>query len=124
LAYSKLLVLTEVLQLPRLHREISEISEQMFAKPIESEEFEGEPYLKWASPARRFRETLQSIFLTEDAQSVTKDLETIVRSALYVITDANIYGAGPPPTVRAPTKDRRRREITYPQETVTFGGFR
>lgn len=96
LAYSKLLVICEVLQLPMLRAEVAEIVK--IAKTDISaivQDPDGEPHLKWAGPARRFHQTLQSIFLTETSQTVTKDLEAIIRGSLYAIVDPAIYGAPP-----------------------------
>jgi hypothetical protein len=96
LAYTKLSALCELLQLPKLHAEIAATLKA--AKPNFGEEDtdpDGESHLKWAAPARRYHRTLQSIFLTESSQTVTKDLEAIVRGSLYVITDATVYGKAP-----------------------------
>lgn len=100
LAYSKLLVLTEVLKLPLLHAEISATAKSIGTDWTAGERGpDGEIYLQWSAPARRFHRALSSIFLTEPSQTVTKDLEAIIRDSLYTITDARIYGT--PPTNEA-----------------------
>jgi hypothetical protein len=96
LAYSKLLVLCEALQLPMLRAEIAETIKTAKADLTASvRDPDGEFHLKWGGPARRFHQTLQSIFLTETSQTVTKDLEAIIRDSLYVIVDPEIYGTAP-----------------------------
>jgi hypothetical protein len=96
LAYSKLMVLCEVLQLPMLHAEIVNTLKSASGALCDSKDDpDGEPHLKWAGPARRFHQTLQAIFLTESSQTVTKDLEAIVRDSLYTIVDTRIYGSTP-----------------------------
>src|ERR1700744_3685672 len=96
LAYSKLLALCEILQLPQFRADIAATLELVRKNPGEDEDDpDGESHLKWAGPARRYQETLQSILLTEGSQTVTKDLEAIIRDSLYVITDPLIYGAPP-----------------------------
>lgn len=96
LAYAKLLVLSEVLQLPRLHAEIADTL-KMAKGDLSAGDRDpaGELNLKWSGPASRYHLTLQSIFLTESSQTVTKDLETIIRGSLYVITNPKIYGFPP-----------------------------
>jgi hypothetical protein len=96
LAFSKLLVLCEVLHLPQLYAQIAQTLKQVEVNPSASDvDPDGEPHLKWGGPARRYNQTLQSIFLTESSQTVTKDLEAIIRDSLYVITDETIYGSSP-----------------------------
>ena len=96
LAFSKLLVLCEVLHLPKLYDDIAQtlkLAEADWSASVKDPE--GDLHLKWGGPARRYHQTLQSIFLTESSQTVTKDLEAIVRDSLYVITDKRIYGSAP-----------------------------
>jgi hypothetical protein len=96
LAYSKLLALCEILQLPHFRADIAATLELVKENPGEDEDDpDGESHLKWAAPARRYQETLQSILLTDGSQTVTKDLEAIIRDSLYVITDPLIYQVPP-----------------------------
>lgn len=96
LAYTKLQVLAEALRLPLLYAEIVGTFREARKELSASEPSpDGEPYLTWAFPARRFHTALQSIYLTESSQAVTKDLETLIRDSLYSITDPKIYGAPP-----------------------------
>jgi hypothetical protein len=96
LAYSKLLILCEVLQLPMLHAEIIDTLKSARVDLTEGDDDpDGESHLKWAGPARRFHQSLQAIFLTESSQTVTKDLEAIIRDSLYTIADPRIYGSTP-----------------------------
>src|SRR5258708_30991021 len=88
LAYSKLLALCEMLQLPQFRADVAATLELVAKNPGEGDDDpDGESHLKWAGPARRYQETLQTILLTESSQTVTKDLEAIIRDSLYVITD-------------------------------------
>jgi len=96
LAYSKLLVLAELLKLPQLRADIYAAQNEAASDwTASARDPDGEPHLKSAFAARRFHRTLQSVYLTETSQTVTKDLEAIVRDSLYAITDERIYGQRP-----------------------------
>lgn len=96
LAYAQLIVLAEVLALPGLRRELVRAQEEAIKDPLAVERTpDGDPYAKWLGPARRARAVVQSTFLTEPSQTVTKDLETILREATYSITDPAVFGTTP-----------------------------
>jgi REase_DpnII-MboI len=97
LAYLQLSVLAEALELPFLHREITSTLrkgeraglQKTLATP------DNEPYLTWGEPARRFQRAIQAVFATELKQTITKDLEAILRGTAYSITDREAFGTLP-----------------------------
>jgi hypothetical protein len=97
LAYGQLLTLAEALQLPLLRADIVRDLESANAEgllTIERDPDSGE-HAKWAAPARRYVQIIQSTFAAEPARTVTKDLESILRAATYSITDSQVFGAPP-----------------------------
>jgi hypothetical protein len=97
LAYTQLITLCENLGLPLLREEVATTLRDALADGLLStmEMPSGDPYLKWSGPCRRFRIALHTVFLTESSQTVTKDLETILRGCTYSITDARAFGSAP-----------------------------
>lgn len=97
LAYSQLLILAEALELPLLRRNVATDLKAAKGEGLDKSGItpDGDPYLKWAIPARRYVRAVQSIFAAEPSRTVTKDLESILRSATYSITDRRIFGAPP-----------------------------
>jgi len=96
LAYIELLVLTESLSLPSLRSDIASLysEAQKDIGAMEPDSY-GEYYSKWAPPARRFMRAIQNTLAIEPAQTVTKDLESILRAATYSITDSTVFPAAP-----------------------------
>jgi len=98
LAYVQLMVLSETLDLPLLREEIAAtLRKARQGNGLASTDStpDGDPYLKWGGPARQFRMALMTVYMTESAQTITKDLEGILRGATYAITDRDAFGDPP-----------------------------
>jgi hypothetical protein len=98
IAYAQLLTLAESQQLPQLRRDILKDLAGARAEGLltaESDPLDGEPYLKWASPVRRYVEVLQSIYVSEPSRTVTKDVESILRAATYSLSDRWLFDSPP-----------------------------
>jgi hypothetical protein len=97
LAYTRLIVLAEALDLPLLRQELSAAFDTASKSGLLEAEVdpEGDSYLKHLSLARRISLALHSAFLTESSQTVTKDLDAILRATTYAITDVNAFGSPP-----------------------------
>lgn len=97
LAFAQLLTLAEALQLPLLRSDIAQDLESAKGEGLSSVDCDptGEPHLKWAAPVRRHVRTIQSIFAGEPSRTITKDLESILRAAIYSITDRRVFGTPP-----------------------------
>src|SRR4051812_18297449 len=98
IAYAQLLTLAEAQELPRLRADIVHDLEAARAEGLLTAEGspEGEPYLKWAGPARRYVAALQSTYVNEPSRTVTKDVESILRAAMYPLSDPDLFNAPPP----------------------------
>lgn len=97
LAYTQLLLLSEALDLTLLRNDIgATLKEARASSLLDSEmDADSEPALTWAYHASRYRTAIQSIYLTETRQTVTKDLEAIIRGSTYAITDLKAFGSAP-----------------------------
>jgi hypothetical protein len=96
LAYAQLLTLAEALGLPILRADILQVLEEARAGMTSADvDPDGEPHLKWASPARRYMRSLQSTYASESSRTVTKDVESILRAATYPLSDPLLFGAPP-----------------------------
>lgn len=96
-AYTSLLALTEVLGMPVLRQEIAQTYSEAQAGSLTASQLDpnDEPYLLWAGPAYLYTDAIRNIFSTEPARTITKDLESILRSATYAITDPVVFPSPP-----------------------------
>lgn len=97
LAYTQLLIVAERLGLPELRRDIRETFDEAKSKGLgqtDSDDF-GEPISVWAAPARRFRSALQSTLAIEGTRTITKDVESILRSIAYTINNTSLFPVVP-----------------------------
>jgi REase_DpnII-MboI len=92
-AFSQLKVLCEVLELPVTLAEIVKTLDEARAGGLLTHGYTpgDEPYLPILGPARKFRNTLQTVFLNEPSKTITKDVESILRQCTYAITDPNAF---------------------------------
>lgn len=96
LAFMQLRLIAESLELPELRREIQASVDGMKGDLLSTERTpDGDLYLKALSIVRQFREAIQSVYVLESSQAVTRDLEGILREATYAITDSRAFGAPP-----------------------------
>lgn len=97
LAYMQLSTICEVLELPQMRAEVTGALQDAQKDGLlkGGRTPDGEPYLKWSGPVRRFRLALQSVLTTESTQTVTKDLVSILRESTYAITDRRAFGTPP-----------------------------
>jgi len=96
-AYAQLLIMAEAIELPVLRRAIARDLRSARKDGLITTETDpdGNPDLKWASPARRYLAALRATFGVEGSRTVTKDVEAILHAATYSINDSRVYG-GPP----------------------------
>ena len=82
MAYTGLLVLAEALEMPLLHAEIRNVWREACEKGILTSTTtpDGDPYLTYGGPAHRFVSALRTSLTIESASTVTKDLESILKS--------------------------------------------
>jgi len=97
LAYLHLIVLTEVLDLPLLREELTSARNAARTAGLLEElaDPDGAVHLRHLATPRRVRRALQATFLTESSQTVTKDLEAIIRGCTYAITDRTVFPSAP-----------------------------
>jgi hypothetical protein len=96
-AYGQLLLLAEVLQLPVFHAEIRRTfdlaqRDNMFKLVYDGGENESN---SWSMQARRYLAIIRAVFASDSGHTITKDLESILRSSTYSITDRRVFGATP-----------------------------
>lgn len=96
-AYELLLVLAEAQDLRQLRKDIARDWKAACAQGVLTLDYdeEGESYLKWAVPLRRYAAALQAIYAHEPARTVTKDIESILRAAKYALSDRKVFNAPP-----------------------------
>jgi hypothetical protein len=96
LAYTQLIILFESLELPAAAQDVRDVYAKASKEMLKSESGpDGELYLYWAFPARRFQQALADTFVISPEQTVTRDVESIIRASTYAITDKNVYPAAP-----------------------------
>jgi hypothetical protein len=98
IAYAQLLTITEALGLPLLRADIARDLESAGREGLLTTESDpdGDPYLKWAGPARRHVTALRSVHATDGSRTITKDLESILRAAVYPLVDPDLFDSPPP----------------------------
>jgi hypothetical protein len=96
-AYRQLLTLAEVQALPELRRDIMREFRRARTEGLKAAEtdWDGEPYLKWAVPARWYIAALQAAYVHEPSRTVTRDLESILRATEYSLSDTTLFEAPP-----------------------------
>jgi hypothetical protein len=97
LAYVKLQCLCEVLELPLLRNDVSKSMVVAGENGFIATDTHpgGDSYLLAPRSIMKHVFALRSIFLTEPSQTITKDLETILRAMTYSIVDRNAFGEAP-----------------------------
>ena len=98
LAYLKLVVLLEAVDLPRFHAQVLSVLEAAkkdgFSKTEATSDGE-DKYLKWAAPLRQFLAALSSTFCLSSERTVTRDLLGILRACTYSIMDESVFSSSP-----------------------------
>ncbi len=93
LAYLKLLILTEAMNLPLLRAKILHDFEQAKEEDMVAidTDFQNRPFWKWALPVRRYVSSLRALFVAEAPRVVTRDLRSILKATNYAIHDSKVY---------------------------------
>lgn len=96
-AFTGLLVLAEALHLPTLRDEIAQVFSSAKEEDLLASETgpDDEQYLVWAGRASIYTRAISDTFAIEGSQTITRDLESILRAATHSVGDVPAFG-GPP----------------------------
>lgn len=96
LAFTKLLTLTEACELPLLRISIAEDFQSARGVLLERDlDPDGEPHLKWGNSIRTYLFSLQTLVADGGENTITRNLESILRATVYSICDRKAFGSPP-----------------------------
>lgn len=95
-AFLSLLVLSESLDLLYIHQELNALYQKAKKNINDSAMGYEDPYLVWAERVREYLNAVKVAFnISTEDKTITKDLESIIKSSLYSITDKTLFKESP-----------------------------
>jgi hypothetical protein len=90
------LILAESLELPSIRQDIASVFAVAKKNITETRlDPDGDPYSRWAGPARQFCRAFQTICGNEPAYTVSIDIKSLIREATYSITNKSVFAKPP-----------------------------